>query len=266
VIQKWHGMKLEENNYLEDAAMKKFFTSFILLFVFVPAALLAGTRGEAANNFQQFQQEVNKAYASYRMALFQTNKKNQTKSLESAVSFQKQWQAITEKYIEAPPDIFANDPEWEATLVEIGNINALSINEMLSGQLSDAHDTLEAIRDELGALRQRNQVITFSDHVNNYHEAMESLLQLGLTSNDMDNKALIMIHEELAVLEYLAEEMKANAPVEYLKNEGFIQLMNGVMGSVKNLRQAVNEKKPDNILKAIKKLKPAYAKVFVKFG
>jgi hypothetical protein len=91
-------------------------------------------------------------------------------------------------------------------------------------------------------------------------------LQLGLTSNDMDNKALIMIHEELAVLEYLAEEMKANAPVEYLKNEGFIQLMNGVMGSVKNLRQAVNEKKPDNILKAIKKLKPAYAKVFVKFG
>ena len=246
--------------------MEKLIITLALVFVFVPAALWADTQGGETNTFQQFQQEENKAYASYRMALFQTNKKNQTKSLESAVSFQKQWQAITEKYIEAPPDIFANDPEWEATLVEIGNINALSINEILSGQLSDAHDTLEAIRDELGALRQRNQVITFSDHVNNYHEAMESLLLLGLRPDDISDKNLLMIREELAVLDYLAEKMVQKAPAEYLGNEEFKQVINGIFSSLHNLRQAVNENNPGDILQSIKKLKPAYARVFIKFG
>lgn len=246
--------------------MKGFFIALILLFVFLPAALWAGNQGGATSTFKQFQQEVNKAYASYRMALFQTNKKNQKKSLESAVNFQQQWQAIIEKYLEAPPGVYANDPEWEDTLVVIGNINGLGIQEILVERLSDAHETLEAIRDELGALRQRNQVSTFSDHVNNFHEAMESLLQLGLKPNDIDNKTLLTLHEDLAVLEYLAKKMKENAPAEYLENEGFSQAMNGVFASLKNLRQALSEKNPDNILKAIKKLKPAYAKVFVKFG
>jgi hypothetical protein len=246
--------------------MKKLIITLALVFVFVPAALWATTQNGESNSFQQFQQDVNKAYASYRMSLFQTNKKNQAKSLESALNFQQQWQAITEKYGEAPPDVYANDPEWRATLFNISDINALGIQEILVGNLSDAHETLEAIRDELGALRQRNQVNTFSDHVNNYHEAMESLLLLGLKPNDIDNNSLLTIREELAVLEYLAEKMKGNAPVEYLQNEGFKQAINGVFNSLKNLRKAVNEKNPDNILKAIKKLKPAYAKVFIKFG
>jgi hypothetical protein len=151
-------------------------------------------------------------------------------------------------------------------LIKIGDITALSIREILSEKLSAAHDTLEAIRDELGELRQRNQVSTFSDHVNNYHEAMESLLHLELKPYDIDDKGLLIIREELAVLDYLADKMKENAPAEYLKKEKFDQTMKGIFGSLKKLRQAVDEKNPDKIVKAIKELKPAYAKVFVRFG
>ena len=246
--------------------MKKFVSVVVVTLFFFPAALWAGNPGGENNSFLQFQQEVNKAYASYRMALFQTNKKNQKKSLESAVSFQQQWQVITEKYWEAPPEVYAADPEWKATLVKISDFNALGIQEILVEKLSDAHDTLEAIRDELGDLRQRNQVITFSDHVNNYHEAMESLLLLGLRPDDISDKNLLIIREELAVLDYLAETMVQKAPAEYLGNEEFKQVINGVFSSLHNLRQAVNEKSPDDILQSIKKLKPAYAKVFIKFG
>ena len=237
----------------------------VLAFVFIPNTLWAGTQG-TTNTFKQFQQDVNKAYASYRTALFQTNKKNHAKSLESTFSFQQQWLTITEKYSEAPPEVYAADPQWKPTLVNIGDITALSIREILAEKLSDAHETLEAIRDELGALRQRNQVITFSDHVDNYHEAMESLLFLGLKPYDIDDKGLLLIREELAVLDYLADEMKENAPVEYLKKEKFNKAMQGVFGSLKALRHAIDEENPDKVVKAIKGLKPAYAKVFVKFG
>ena len=238
----------------------------VLALVFMPAALWAGTQGGETSSFLQFQQDVNDAYASYRMALIQTNKKNQTKSLESAVNFQQQWLAITEKYGAAPPEVYSADPQWYSTLIRIGDIAALSIREILSEKLSSAHDTLEAIRDQLGALRQRNQVGTFSDHVNNYHEAMESLLHLELKPYDIDDKGLLIIREELAVLDYLAGKMKENAPAEYLKNDDFKKAMNNVLGSLKKLRQAVDEKNPDQVVQAIKELKPAYAKVFVKFG
>ncbi len=246
--------------------MKRIFILVVLALVFMPAALWAGTQGGETNSFQQFQQDVNNAYASYRMALFQTNKKNQTKSLESAVNFQQQWLAITEKYGAAPPEVYSADPQWYSTLVRIGDITALSIREILSEKLSGSHDTLEVIRDELGALRQRNQVSTFSDHVDNYHQAMESLLLLELKPYDIDDKGLFIIREELAVLDYLADKMKENAPAEYLKKEKFDQTMKGIFGSLKKLRQAVDEKNPDKIVKAIKGLKPAYAKVFVRFG
>jgi hypothetical protein len=245
--------------------VKKIFIGVVLALVFIPTTLWADTNG-ATNSFNHFQQEVNKAYANYRMALFQTNKKNQTKSLESTLSFQQQWQAITENYGEDPPEVYAADPQWKPTLVNIGDITSLSIREILAEKLSEAHDTLEAIRDELGSLRQRNQVITFSDHVDNYHEAMESLLHLGLKPYDIDEKALLFIREELAILDYLAKKMKENAPVDYLKKEIFKKALNGVFGSLKNLRQAIDEKNPDKVVKAIKELKPAYAKVFVKFG
>ena len=246
--------------------MRKLFVMIFLALVFIPTALWADARGVDNSSFQEFQQEVNNAYASYRLVLVQTNKKNQANSLENAVSFQQQWLAITEKYGEAPPEVYAADPQWYSTLVKIGDITALSIREILSEKLSAAHDTLEVIRNELGALRQRNQVSTFSDHVNNYHAAMESLLHLELKPYDIDDKGLLIIREELAVLEYLAEKMKENAPAEYMKKEEFNQALQGVFGSLQNLRQSVNEKNSDQIVKAIKRLKPAYAKVFVKFG
>jgi len=245
--------------------LKKIFILVVLALVFIPGILWAGAQG-TTNNFKQFQQDVNKAYAIYRVALFQTNKKNQQKSLESTFSFQQQWLAITEKYSAAPPEVYATDPLWRPTLVNIGDITALSIREILAEKLSDAHETLEAIRDELGALRQRNQVITFSDYVNNYHEAMESLLFLGLKPYDINDKGLLLIREELAVLDYLADKMKENAPAEYLKKEKFNKAMQGVFSSLKNLRQAINAKNPDKVVKAINGLKPAYAKIFVKFG
>ena len=94
---------------------------------------------------------------------------------------------------------------------------------------------------------------------------MESLLLLGLRPDDISDKNLLMIREELAVLDYLAEKMVQKAPAEYLGNEEFKQVMNGVVSSLHNLRQAVNENNPGDILQSIKKLKPAYAKVFIKF-
>ena len=95
---------------------------------------------------------------------------------------------------------------------------------------------------------------------------MESLLHLDLKPSEIDSKIMSGVRENLAVLEYLADKMNENAPEKYMKNEKFNQAMRGVADSLRNLRQAVNANNPERVVKTIKALKPAYAKVFIKFG
>lgn len=93
--------------------------------------------------------------------------------------FIQQWKQIKQTYTTTPPEVFSSDPEWESTLTSIEEIAVTSAGQITEGHLAEAHETLEAIRDELTDLRKRNSVIVFSDHINNYHEVMEGLLERG---------------------------------------------------------------------------------------
>ncbi|MGI9536328.1 MAG: hypothetical protein ACR2PB_04605 [Desulfocapsaceae bacterium] len=227
---------------------------------------LAVWSGAEENRYQQFNSDVDQAYAAYRKALFQTNKKDAEKSGKANEMFIKQWLSIKEAYSNKPPEVFSSDPEWADTLSSIEEIAQKSAGQIQDGQLAEAHETLEAIRDELSDLRKRNSVIVFSDHVNNYHEVMEGLLIAGYTPDKINEDAVIEIRNRLAVLNYLAEEIQENVPDKYLDNETYKKLQNSLLASLKGLAQTVETNDPKEISKSINMLKPAYAKLFVNFG
>lgn len=218
------------------------------------------------NTFQQFYEQQNAAYASYRSALFQTNKKDQPASLKGINNFSKQWDNIVVQFASNPPEIFADDPDWHSTLTKISGIAAQGKKEIEAGELSEAHETLEAIRDQLSSLRSRNKLIFFSDHVNNYHEFMEHLLLAGYSKENIDENAKNSIREQLAVLEYLSEKIVHQAPENHKSDKVYIKLQAGLITSLKNLRKALDNNNAEGISKAISGLKPAYAKLFAKFG
>ena len=220
----------------------------------------------AENRFQQFNHDVDTAYASYRKALFQTNKKDAEKSGKATGSFLKQWQTIVEAYGSPPPETFSTDPTWKDTLTGITQIATESAAMIEQDKLADAHEHLEAIRDSLSSLRQRNSVIVFSDHINNYHEVMEGLLNGGYTPDSIDDAALTDIVGKLAVLHYLAEAISENAPARYEDDNTYQQLQKGLFSSLDLLEQAVESGDKKKISTAVKMLKPAYAKLFVNFG
>ncbi|MGV8058748.1 MAG: hypothetical protein AB2L12_12100 [Smithellaceae bacterium] len=64
-------------------------------------------------------------------------------------------------------------------MTEVGKIYVQAAREIDQDQLIHAHETLEKVRDVLSELRQRNQVIVFSDHMNAYQTAMEEVLLKG---------------------------------------------------------------------------------------
>ena len=69
--------------------MKKYLVLVTYLVVAVSSTSLA-----AENAFLQFNSDVEKAYAAYRKALFQTNKKDAEKSGKANEMFIQQWKQI----------------------------------------------------------------------------------------------------------------------------------------------------------------------------
>jgi hypothetical protein len=173
---------------------------------------------------------------------------------------------IIETYSSHPPEVFSFDPKWNETLTGIEKIAEKSSALIKEGQLAEAHEHLEAVRDNLSDLRKRNSVIAFSDHINNYHQVMEGLLEGGFTPEKINESAMNEIRGQLSVLKYLAEAIKENSPANYNDNEKFQQLQKGLFTSLDALDKAVDAENPEAISKSIKMLKPAYAKLFVNFG
>ncbi len=220
----------------------------------------------AESAFEQFYQQHNSAYASYRAALFQTNKNDQTASLKGINGFNVKWNQLVTQFAGHPPEIFAADEEWGATLTKISEIAAQSTEQIKSGELSHAHETLEAIREQLADLRSRNHLVFFSDYVNRFHAVMEQLLQAGYGEENINNQAKLTIRERLAVLDFLAQDIKVNAPQDYQSDKTFNKLLEGLMDSLATLRSSLDGNDPQAISKAISSLKPAYAKLFARFG
>lgn len=218
------------------------------------------------NRFQQFNTDVQNAYTNYRIALFQTNKNDGKKSQIAVQQFQQDWDLIIETYGIVPPEVFSTDPQWKITLKSINDIAKKSADQIEKNELDKAHETLEGIRDELSNLRHRNSVVVFSDHVNNYHEVMEGLLLAGYSPENLDAEAVDHIRGELAVLKYLAKQIKENAPPQYGENVKYQQLIQELSGSLEKLEMAVKDNTPEKISNAVKGLKPAYSKLFVNFG
>lgn len=238
-------------------------------YVLITLSLLFGLSswcGATENRFQQFNADTQDAYATYRVALFETNKNNQEKSEESIKTFQKRWQKISTTYSQLPPETYQSDSSFSQALENISHIAQKSGEQIAAGQLAEAHETLEAIRDELSELRRRNSVIAFSDHINNYHAVMEHLLTGGFTPETINSDTVNTIRGQVAVLEYLAEAIKNNAPKEYSNNPKYLKLQKDLFGSLTQLDKAIEENNPQAISKSIKMLKPAYAKLFVNFG
>ena len=218
------------------------------------------------NRYLQFNNDLGEAYASYRMALFQTNKNDAEKSEKANMSFLKKWEQIQKTYSDNPPEVYSADSKWQSTLTAVSQIAEKGAEQIKNGSLEEAHETLEQIRDELSELRKRNSVIAFSDHVNKYHEVMEEVLAGNYSADRINAGALETIRCKLELLQYLAQEIRENAPAVIKAQEKYLSLENRLFQSLDNLEKSLENSDPESVSKAIMMLKPAYAILFVNFG
>lgn len=235
----------------------------------VPAMLIAGAVAvsavvpAAAGPIAEFEKALRGVYGDYRMALMQTNLKNAEAAQKAIAGFETKWAALVAAYAKAPPPHFAEDGQFAAVLEKIAAINQRAKSIASAGNLAEAHDVLEEIRGELGRLRLRNGMMTFSDRMDAVHAQMEHMIDRR--KGDFSLAGLAELREDAAVLAFLADDLKRH-PAPEASAPDFAPTLQAFLDAIAALRQAVRNGDAEASKAALAKIKPAYARLFVKFG
>ena len=222
--------------------------------------VLIGSAG--AGPVADFETAMRSAYADYRGALFQTNANKPDAAAGAVDAFRQKWAALVAANTDSPPQ-YADDPAFAATLAKVATIADTAAAEVTSGKLPEAHETLEAIRDEIGGLHERSGLVGFSDRMNAYHAKMEEVL--GRDYGGFDAAGLGTLREDAAVLAFLAADIEAHPPAE-ASDAAYRPLLDGMMDSVTALAEAAKSADAAAAKGALGNLKVPYSKLFLKFG
>lgn len=223
------------------------------------------TLGSAAWAADPITDAIQAAYAPYRVALFKTNANQASDAAQALQQARQGWSQVTQLSKVQPTVPYANDDLLARTLSGVDALYAKALQEVAAGQLPEAHETLEGVRDLLSELRRQNQVVVYSDHMNAYHAQMEHLLVEGpkwLAAGD----GLPKLTAQSGVLAYLAERLATEAPERLKTVPEFQELLAAVSRSVGELSAAMASGDKARMGKALSMLKGPYGKLYLRFG
>lgn len=211
-----------------------------------------------------FTDAMQTAYVPYRTALFRTNSGDAQGSWQAVQQASQAWAQVARQFTAAPAP-YDRDPAFARSLAEVAAVYEKAATEVQAGQLAAAHDSLEAVRDILAQLRERNQVVVYSDHMNAYHEVMEHVLGLDPATLERPEGRMAAM-AQTGALEHLARQLQEKAPAQLRDQAEFKDLLGGVQQSVAQLKDALLRQDTSAARAALGKLKAPYSKLFLKFG
>lgn len=237
-------------------------TTPILKALGLAIALTFGAFAHAADPVTEAMQAAN---APYRMALYKTNGKSQDEAKQALVQAQQEWSKLGAQFGAKPSAPYDRDPAFATSVAEVTKVYATALEEVNANQLTHAHNTLERVREVMADMRQRNNVVVFSDHMNAYHSQMEVVMVHGADTLAQP-KGMLLLTAQTGALSYLAKQMGTQASESLTKNAEFTTLLGAVTQSVANLEAALLNQDAAAIKEAMGKLKGPYSKLFAKFG
>jgi soluble cytochrome b562 len=231
--------------------------------LWIPTACLLAL-APAAWAADAFTDAMQAAYAPYRAALFRTNSGDAAASRQTLEQARQAWAGVVRQFPRAPVP-YDRDPSFSNALADVAAVYDKAMAEVEAGKLPQAHDSLEGVRDILAQLRERNQVVVYSDHMNAYHEVMEHALAIDKATLDQPEGRLAAM-AQAGVLEHLAEQLRHKAPEGLKAQTEFGELLDALQTSVKRYKDALMHQDGAAAKDALGKLKAPYSKLFLKFG
>jgi hypothetical protein len=221
----------------------------------------------AASELKSFNAAVADAYGHYRGAVFYLRTGNAGVAAVELAQMASKWRVLVERFAATPPDAFADDATWRATLDGIAVALATASAAAERGEAEGARHALAPVRAELAALRRRNNIAVFSDCVDELGGAMEALWRYRHEPPDFDSgEAVDRLKARLGVVEYLFQRCRDRAPTVHRESEDFNRLIDGSLESLKRLWAALARQDGQAVINSLRELRSFDAMLFLRYG
>lgn len=179
-----------------------------LLLMLVAGVLFAG--GADASEYASFTQDLIKPYDYFKKSLSLTSKKEDAEKATVAIaSFIETWGAFSAKYAVDVPTPFAGISDFSARIRRPVEVGKQAAEYLKAGNVARAHTVLEEVRYLMWEMRVKSGIVSLSDKANDFHEAMEILLEHTAGAKDPEDAQ--RIHERYAAWFLIKWDDHANA-------------------------------------------------------
>jgi len=133
--------------------------------------------GAQASEYAAFSRDLVQPYDFYKKSLALTSKKEDADKAKSAInSFVETWGPFAAKYAGDVPKPFAGIADFSTKIKRPAEVGKLAAEQLKTGNITQAHATLEEVRYLMWEMRVKSGIASLSDKANDFHEAMEIVL------------------------------------------------------------------------------------------
>jgi hypothetical protein len=137
--------------------------------------IIAGSA--SASEYADFLRDMAGPYGHYRQSLVLTSSKdNADKAQQAIAQFNQGWEAVAAKYATDAPRPLAGIADLSTKLQRPVAVGKEAMALMKEGKVAQAHAVLEEVRYLLWDMRVRSGINSIADKSNDFHEAMEVVL------------------------------------------------------------------------------------------
>lgn len=213
--------------------------------------LVGGSYGSNFFSKKFFLEDYTAMNTPYKQALFFSGQEKREEAIANFAQWETDYQTFAAKYTAYHPYAIKGDRQFNADLTQIAAIMAAAKTDIYTGDLKQAHLTLEEVRPIFQAIFKRNGFSMVAIVLVDFHDAMEVILD---AANAKDAQQVITVYGQVD------EKLKA---VETVANDAEIQAIRQNLDALLSLAQAG---KVDALAAQAATLKSSFVKVYLTRG
>jgi hypothetical protein len=204
--------------------------------------------GLKATNASLFLNDFNQVNDPYKKTLFATGQGQRNESIKYYENLTDSLMAFQEKYKDYRPKEIKSDTQFSGDMSNVSAIISGVKEEIYTGNLTEAHKTLEGVRPVFQGILTRNNLLPLSVALVDFHDAMETVLS---AANSRDASGVMEAYPKAD------EKLKA---VQSINNESGIKVIRANLDAVMNLAK---ENKTGELPAKAADLKASYVIVYL---
>ena len=241
-------------------APRRAFLPLLALFLALSAPIQAAEEGA-------FNEAAADAYRHVRAVVFYLRTGNPAPAsleLDQALAG---WRRLTAAFAVQPPGAFADDPEWQARLAEIGGRLEAGQAALEAGDLEAASGQLKPIRWKLSELRARSRVRVFSDCIDEATRRMDRLWRYRHAPPDFGSaEAVAALRAENASLTEHMARCDAEAGEGTRDHPEFRATVDGMLAALARIDKALDSADELLLINTLRELRAFDLMLWLRFG